>query len=485
MSYSGAYRTSNTDAVQFGLDISTLLALLIIAYASFVIYMHSRNERPVGLHGDLHPAALLSEHTINPASSNSKLLNPSSSHSKKQSPEEKTERLLRTIQAGREFASASGDSGATHEGLARAQDQHSPGTNKRFEWAHLFHPQPKLLLAAPALFADLRQDIFGLPPDKYYDQHLSVKGTREVNVIKPSDDTLGFSGSQFYFTHDKALIVKSIPRAFESGFLLDQMLDAYAEHIKQSYRRDPSDPNKLNYSLLTQKTDVLYPPYHNVLGMLGIGGEGGVWIIMKNSLLLNPPGEEDKFIKATADWDLKPPHFFEPTRDLVPDRLKTSAAKSGLADAHIPLKDRPVVSSQKRSELLDVLRRDAEFLCGMHVVDYSVLLGRWDRTSYPYPLGPEEEQKWSEAVESKNGKWVYRIALVDFLWSQKGGLRPKVTKTAGKAIPEQTISTEPDRYKDAVIGMCESWILTESPSQEEVRREEAEQEQEQEEQEGQ
>ncbi|KAH6912708.1 phosphatidylinositol-4-phosphate 5-kinase-domain-containing protein [Coprinopsis sp. MPI-PUGE-AT-0042] len=358
---------------------------------------------------------------------------------------------------------------------------HSPGTKKIFEWAHLFHPQPKLLLAAPAPFADLRENIFGLPPDKYYDQHLSRKGPKKGTAIKPSDDSLGFSGSQFFFSHDKALIIKSVPRAFESGFLLDQMLDAYTEHIRESYRTDPSDPNKPTYSLLTQITDVLYPPYHNVLGMLGIGGEGGVWIVMKNSLLLNPPGEQDKFIKATAEWDLKPPNFFEPTRDLIPDSLKSSTAKSGLADVHIPLKDRPVVSSQKRSELLDVLRRDTEFLDTMKVVDYSVLLGRWDRTSYPYPLGPEEDQKWSEGVESKDGNWIYRITLVDFLWSQKGGLRPRVTRVAGKAIPEQTISTEPDRYKDAVVGMCEKWILTESPSQEEVRREEEQEEQEEEE----
>lgn len=52
--------------------------------------------------------------------------------------------------------------------------------------------------------------------------------------------------------------------------------------------------------------------------------------------------------KGCRKWDLKPQNFFEPTRDLVPDRMKSEAAKSGLADEF----DSELILTRKQKEQL-------------------------------------------------------------------------------------------------------------------------------------
>src|SRR5690606_3898260 len=123
---------------------------------------------------------------------------------------------------------------------------------------------------------------------------------------------LGFSGSIFFLAEDKSLIVKSINRRFEYKFLYEHLIKLYGEYVR-------SNPK----TLLCRITDVLYS-FHFRLGSLV--GSPSHYIIMKNLL-----DDLDKD-KGCRKWDLKPQNFFEPTRDLVPDRMKTEAAKSGLAD---------------------------------------------------------------------------------------------------------------------------------------------------------
>ncbi|KAF9014201.1 phosphatidylinositol-4-phosphate 5-kinase-domain-containing protein [Cyathus striatus] len=378
-------------------DSSLIPILLVIAYVFLVIYMKDH------------------QHTESPFS---RLSSKTSKDS-----HQVTERLVRTIHTGRSYTAV------------LEEETESMPSFISFKYSEFFTTEPTLRLAAPRMFAHLRTHVFDLPPEEYYDSHLSTSNTEEEAAIKPSEDTLGFSGSQFFFTHDKALIVKSVPRGFESRFLLDKLIDAYTMYMSQ-----------FAYSLLTPITD--------------------------ESEAREASGSSQS--KHRREWNLKPPHFFESTRDLVPDTLKTSAAKSGLADVHIPTKDRPVVTEQKKSELLSVLRDDAQFLSNLHVVDYSILLGRWKRSEFPYDLG--NQQRWCDGVLSRDGRWVYKISVMDFLWSQEGGVRPKLTKTAGKAVPEQSISMEPGRYMDAVVSMCEEWVLTREPEEEE--KEEVEEEKE-------
>jgi len=53
--------------------------------------------------------------------------------------------------------------------------------------------------------------------------------------------------------------------------------------------------------------------------------------------------------RGCKKWDLKPPNFFEPTRDLVPDSIKSDAAKSGMADE---MSEQIILTREQRAGLM-------------------------------------------------------------------------------------------------------------------------------------
>lgn len=67
------------------------------------------------------------------------------------------------------------------------------------------------------------------------------------------------------------------------------------------------------------------------------------YIVVSNAL--EGPDKES----GCGKWDLKPQNFFEPTRDLALDDMKTEAAKSGLAGK---LDERIVLSRHQKNELM-------------------------------------------------------------------------------------------------------------------------------------
>ena len=172
-----------------------------------------------------------------------------------------------------------------------------------------------------------------------------------------------------------------------------------------------------------------------------LGISPGHYLVMRN--ILERPGYEK--------WDLKPSGFFEPTRDLVPDDMKSGQAKSGLAD-ELPEDMRITLAAKDREIVLERLRKDTNWLCEMATIDYNLLLGRWKAEEY----GDEEEGQEGE-WRSPDGRWVYRMALVDYLWNVEQ-LRPKIMQTAGMLLPEQTVTTEPERYRDEFMKMMEEYV---------------------------
>jgi hypothetical protein len=176
-----------------------------------------------------------------------------------------------------------------------------------------------------------------------------------------------------------------------------------------------------------------------------LGISPGSYLVMRN--ILEKKGYEK--------WDLKPQNFFEPTRDLVPDSAKSEQAKSGLAD-ELPEEERIVLTRKQKKEVMRILERDTEWLCEMGTIDYSILLGRWDRETYG---GTDQELEDEAGVwASPDGKWVYKMSLVDFLWDVEQ-LRPKIMQTAGKLLPEQTVTTEPERYRKEFMKMMDEYII--------------------------
>lgn len=168
------------------------------------------------------------------------------------------------------------------------------------------------------LFHHLREKVFRLSEEQYQNQW-----TKDLHG-------LGFSGSLFFFTNDKSFIVKSIGRKFEYAFLYQTLLNPLGVH----YRETPDTP-------LSHITDILYSFDHRLGSYFGVSPSH--CLVMSNVL--------ERFDKKDGcrKWDLKPQNFFEPTRDLIPDSIKTEAAKSGLADE---LDEKIVLSQQQRNELM-------------------------------------------------------------------------------------------------------------------------------------
>ncbi|KAF3919183.1 hypothetical protein AA313_de0207202 [Arthrobotrys entomopaga] len=246
---------------------------------------------------------------------------------------------------------------------------------------------------------------------------------------------LGFSGSLFFFTKDRSYIVKSVGRRFEYTFLYTQCIGAYAKYITENTK-----------SLFCRITDVLFCFDQHLGGVLGVSPSH--YIIMENLL------KEMDVEKGWVKWDLKPQKFFEPTRDLIPDTIKTEQAKSGLADA---MEDgRIILTKEQRHELWILLERDTEFLETIETIDYSLLLARFPVSKNP-ELKPPKPETWITGVTSADGKYVYRACIVDFLWNVNQ-LQAKITKTAGMLLPEQTVTTEPGRYRREFLSMVDEYV---------------------------
>lgn len=113
-------------------------------------------------------------------------------------------------------------------------------------------------------------------------------------------------------------------------FLYQNLMDPLGAY----YRETPD-------TLLSHITDVLYSFDHRLGAYLGISPSH--YIVMTN--VLEGLDKEN----GCKKWDLKPQNFFEPTRDLVPDDMKTEAAKSGLADE---LDEKMVLTRQQKNELV-------------------------------------------------------------------------------------------------------------------------------------
>jgi len=81
------------------------------------------------------------------------------------------------------------------------------------------------------------------------------------------------------------------------------------------------------------------------------------------------------------------------------------------------------------------------------IIDYSLLLGRYPVDIFGKVPQPES---FLTGVRSGDRKWVYKMRIVDFLWNVKQ-LHAKIIRAASTALPEQTITTQPHRYRDEFL----------------------------------
>lgn len=112
-------------------------------------------------------------------------------------------------------------------------------------------------------------------------------------------------------------------------------------------------------------------------------------------------------------YDLKPINYFYPERDLFPESLVSEETLNKLADTfneklHLRLSD--------SETLLKAVEADTQFLQDANAVDYSLFLVRIPASSNPEVLG--RKSPWRDGVRSTDGRWKYRVAIIDFFWAK-------------------------------------------------------------------
>jgi hypothetical protein len=199
----------------------------------------------------------------------------------------------------------------------------------------------------------------------------------------------------FFRSEQHHYLLKSLGRQFENHFLVCWFHSFPPSPAHSHIQHEHYLPAYFDYIQLTPDTlinkifDVLYS-FDRRLGET-LRMSPSHYIVIENIA-------HDK----TEDWilyDLKPPTYLEPFRDLLPARVQMS----GVTDL-LPKDRKVILSVEERDKLLARFRRDLDFLARLDAVDYSVLL----------VLLPDGTARW---------------ALIDIFWSLREP-RAKLTKYA-------------------------------------------------------
>ncbi|KAI5859782.1 SAICAR synthase-like protein [Durotheca rogersii] len=306
------------------------------------------------------------------------------------------------------------------------------------------------------LFAELRRG-WGISEAAYRGSFDARKqgrrGAAGAAALLPLGD-MGYSGSTFYRTSDGAYLVKSVPRAFEHRFFRHRLLAAYADHVRAN-----------GASLLVRITDFLEAAHRSLGTLLGLAPTHH--IVMEN-LMHGREGEGEGEGGGSAprweSWDLKPASYFFPERDVAGGALASEATKSKLPDE---FRDKLRVSAAQAAAFARQLENDTRLLADCGAVDYSLFLVRVSAASAPGdeeappppPLAPPSPPSWRTGIVSRDGREVYRAAILDFFWSKHAvhakamtGLVRSYDVVAGHG--PMTITADSSEYRDRFLKMC-------------------------------
>ena len=250
---------------------------------------------------------------------------------------------------------------------------------------------------------------------------------------------------------------------------MTDMLRPYCEHITAH----PA-------SLLVRITDFLWTPYTTLGSILRLSPTHHM--VMENVLYGQEEerasnSQEDSEVehddtKSWETYDLKPTSYFFPERDLMQGRLASDSTKSHLADT---FPDKLRLTRAKSASLLSVLSKDTAFLASMNVVDYSIFLIRIPAPKAQNKLPPHVQSRggdWRIGVRSADGKWVYRMVLLDFFWAkhkmQQQALTGVVTTlNVVSGNGPMSITTTPGEYRERFLGMVEDMVEVEGEGEDE------------------
>ncbi|CAI7566501.1 unnamed protein product [Penicillium manginii] len=277
-------------------------------------------------------------------------------------------------------------------GLLRDPDQF-----KKSAWGSILafftFQRIKLIRHEKHLFEKLRQEVWSFDETEYQASFRTTSGQPPLKMM----GDLGYSGSTFISTLDGHFVIKSLPRHFEYTFFESELLEPYFEFMTEN-------PD----SVLVWITDYILSPY-TTLGTL-CGCTPAHHIVMENTL---SGKADDPNSEKWETYDLKPINYFYPERDLIPETLVSEETLSKLADT---FNDKLHLRLSDSETLLRAVEADTQFLQDANAVDYSLFLVRIPASSSPGMLG--RKSPWREGIRSADGKWKYRVAILDFFWAK-------------------------------------------------------------------
>jgi len=217
-------------------------------------------------------------------------------------------------------------------------------------------------------------------------------------------------------------------------------------------------------SLLVRITDFLYCPT-TTLGAI-LGAAPSHHIVMENILYGKSSCSESKQ-KQWETFDLKPNDYFFPERDIAGGRLAPESVKDRLIDE---FEDKIRVTIDQKEELIAQLSKDSKLLQENNAVDYSLFLVRYpanlDSGTFKVPNPPGHGSAWRTGLVSRDGKWVYRVIVLDFFWSKDalqahaftGLVKLYNTLKFGKDHGPMSITTSSDEYRERFLGMVDDMV---------------------------
>ena len=236
----------------------------------------------------------------------------------------------------------------------------------------------------------------------------------------------------FFATPDSKFLVKSLPRRFEYSFFQKDFLEPYCNYMREH-----------PFSLLVRILDYLHTPQASLGKFLRLVPVH--YIVMENALYgKGSDGQADKW----ETYDLKPLDYFYPERDLLGGALASETTLSQLADK---FEDKIRVTKEQFFDLKSTLEADTEFLARANAVDYSLFVVRCPPSSTMESVA-SKTGAWRDGVTSRDGKWKYRVVLLDFFWA-KHKFVPQALTCMVKSFnvvakkDSMSITTTPEEYR--------------------------------------
>ena len=216
------------------------------------------------------------------------------------------------------------------------------------------------------------------------------------------------------------------------------MLGPFVQHMRDN-------PN----SLLVRITDFLYSPQATMGVLFGITPSR--FMVMENVL-----HGKDKDAKGDAweTYDLKPIDYFYPERDVAEGKLVSEATKDRLVDR---FEDKLRITRTQLADLKSVLESDTALLASTNTVDYSLFLVRYPADLNVDPVA-ERASGWRKGLTSRDGRWKYRVVLLDFFWAKhkfQARLMTTLVNTFNIFARKgpMSVTTTPEEYRGRFLEM--------------------------------